>query len=76
MRSIKSVPLIGSLRLRIVDVATGKAIFGRVLGFAATRMRLGNAPRNFLSAIWKRQQQGNDETHWLIYRNLRRLVGR
>jgi hypothetical protein len=46
--------LIGSLRLNIVDVATGRRIFSRVLGFAATRMRRGNAPRDSLSAIWKR----------------------
>ena len=53
--------LIGSLRLRIVDVATGQSIFSRVLGFRGDTDEAWQRAARSLSAIWKRLPQSGGE---------------
>ena len=67
--------LIGSLRLRIVDVATGQSIFSRVLGFRGDTDEAWQRAARFLSAIWKRLPRSGGE-RVRDTRHLRRLVGR
>ena len=53
--------LIGSLRLALSMSRPAKAFSAACWVFAATRMRRGNAPRDSLSAIWKRLRQSSGE---------------